>query len=355
MTKHQIRQPMSDLLKFCMVGAGRVGKLHSNSLANMVKPCQVVAIADPLPDVLNATADEFDIPERYPSLEEAIARSHFDAVVIATPSPTHRPLAVMAARAGKHIFLEKPMALTIEDCDLILQAVQENGVLLQIGYMRRFDPEFMAAAQRIQAGEIGQPMMIKTLTHGPGLPPEWARNPATSGGILAEVNSHDWDTLRFLTGSNVERVYAEAGNFKGKALKLEYPDWYDHVLVNLRFENGVLGSLSGICPCEYEYDARVEIIGEKGILQIGELKGQALAVSTSRDVGLVMPVFRTWAERFRWGYINEMRHFVDCVRKGTTPKVGGVDGRWAVAGVLAGTRSFREERPVYLREILQSG
>jgi myo-inositol 2-dehydrogenase/D-chiro-inositol 1-dehydrogenase/scyllo-inositol 2-dehydrogenase (NAD+) len=346
---------MNDFVKICMVGAGRVGKQHSGSLVNSVKGCQVVAIVDPLVDVLTATADEYGIPERYPSLEEAIERSQFDAVVIATPTPTHRPLAVTAARAGKHIFLEKPMALTLEDCDLILKAVQENGVLFQIGYMRRFDPDFMTAYQRIQAGEIGQPMMIKTLTHGPGLPPLWARDPATGGGVLAEVNSHDWDTLRYLMGANLERVYTEVANFKGKALNVDYPYFYDNVMVNLRFENGALGSLDGICPCEYEYDARVEIIGEKGLLQIGELKGQTIVVATNRQQGMLTPVFRTWAERFRWGYINEMRHFVECVLKGETPRVGGEDGRWAVAGYLAGTKSYREERPVYLKEILQSG
>jgi myo-inositol 2-dehydrogenase/D-chiro-inositol 1-dehydrogenase/scyllo-inositol 2-dehydrogenase (NAD+) len=109
-----------------------------------------------------------------------------------------------------------------------------------------------------------------------------------------------------------------------------------------------------VCPCDYGYDARVEVIGEKGILQIGELQGMAVVVCTDRDHGLVSPIYRTWPERFAWGYIREMEHFIQSIQNGTPPRVGGAEGRWAVAGVLAGTRSMLEERPVYLKEVLTS-
>jgi len=259
----------------------------------------------------------------------------------------------MAAERGKHVFLEKPMALTLQECDQIIAAVQHAGVFLQLGFMRRFDPEFTAAAERIQAGEIGRPMMIKSLTHGPGLPPPWARDLRTSNGMLAEVNSHDWDTVRWLMGSNLERVYTEVANFKGPSRNVDTPNFYDNVLVNIRFEGGGLGCISGICPCGYGYDARVEIVGESGIMQIGELKGQAIVVCTNRDQGLTIPIYRTWPERFSQAYIQEMHHFAECVLSETPPRVGGEDGRWALAGVLAGTKSFLEERPVYLREVFE--
>jgi len=197
--------------------------------------------------------------------------------------------------------------------------------------------------------------MIKTNTHGPGLPPAWARDLRTSNGMLAEVNSHDWDTLRWLMGSNLHRVYTEVANFKGAANNVDTPNFYDNVMVNVKFDNGSLGMLSGVCPCGYGYDARVEIVGEKGILQIGELKGQAVVVCTDRDHGLVTPIFRTWPERFKWAYINELTHFVTSIQNDTHPRAGGIDGRWAVAGVLAGTKSFLEQRPVYLKEILDDG
>jgi myo-inositol 2-dehydrogenase/D-chiro-inositol 1-dehydrogenase/scyllo-inositol 2-dehydrogenase (NAD+) len=244
------------------------------------------------------------------------------------------------------------MALNLAECDGIIRTCAQNGVLLQLGFMRRFDPEFAAAALRIQSGEIGQPMMIKSLTHGPGLPPPWARDLRTSNGMLAEVNSHDWDTVRWLMGAEYARVYAETANLKGPALQVDTPGFYDNALVNIRFTSGSLGMISGICPCSYGYDARVEIYGDKGIMLIGGLQGQAVTVCTDREQGLRTPIQRTWPERFAWGYIYEMEHFLECIRTGAAPKVGGEDGRWAVAGVLAATRSYQESRPVLLEEIL---
>ena len=343
---------MKKPIRICMVGGGRVGKNHSRAITRYIPGGLIVALVETMDQVREETALEFGIENQFASLEAALEKTSFDAVVITTPTPTHLPIATLAAQNKKHVFLEKPMALSIAECDAILKVVEQNSVLLQLGFMRRFDPEFVAAAQRIQAGEIGQPMMIKTNTHGPGLPPPWARDLKTSNGMLAEVNSHDWDTLRWLMGSNLERVYTEVANFKGPANNVDTPNFYDNALVNVKFKNGGLGMISGVCPCGYGYDARVEIVGEKGILQISELKGQSLVVCTDRDQGLITPIFRTWPERFKWAYIHELEHFVTCIQDETPPRAGGVDGRWAVAGVLAGTKSFLEQRPVYLREII---
>jgi predicted dehydrogenase len=339
-------------VRICMIGAGRVGRNHSNAITRHVPGGKIVALVDPMESVRNETATDFGIEKLFDTLEQALDKVEFDAVVITTPTPTHLPLSSMAADHGKHVFLEKPMALNLQECDGIMAAIEKNKVLLQVGFMRRFTPEFVAAAERIEAGEIGTPMMVKSNTHGPGLPPPWARDLRTSNGMLAEVNSHDWDTTRWFMGSNYERVYTEVANFKGTANNVDVPNFYDNVLVNIKFENGGLGLISGVCPCGYGYDARAEIIGDKGILQVGDLKGQSIIVCTNRDQGLITPITRTWPERFIWGYIYELEHFVHCIQTETTPKAGGFEGRWAVAGVLAGTKSFLEERPVYLKEIL---
>lgn len=343
---------MSSPIRVCLVGAGRVAKVHANSLVNHVPDGELAAIVDPDLDTLNATSDQFSVEKRFTSLEDALGGADFEAVVITTPTFTHANLAVAAAQSKKHILLEKPMALNLEECDVIINVTKDNGVLLQLGFMRRFDPEFVAAYKRISSGEIGTPMMVKSLTHGPGLPPPWARDLKTSNGNLAEVNSHDWDCVRWLMNSNYERVHVEVANFKGKERGVEVENYYDNSLVNIKFESGGLGSISCVCPCDYGYDARVEIIGTKGIMQIGELKGQAIVVCTDRDQGLITPIYRTWPQRFEWGYIREMEHFIDCIQKDSQPIVGGDEGLWAVAGVLAGTKSFLEERAVYLNEIL---
>jgi len=339
-------------VRICMIGAGRVGKLHSGTLRRHVPGGDVVALVDPFERVLNETGDQFEIERRYTSLEAALDAAAFDAVVITTPTPTHRDLAVLAAENSKHVFLEKPMALTLAECDDIITATTNNNVVLQMGFMRRFDPDFAAAWERIQAGEIGEPMIIKSLTHGPGLPPAWATDLKTSNGNLAEVNSHDLDTTRWMAASAPLRMYVEVANFKGAERGVTSEHYYDNMFATVKFESGAMASISGVCPCDYGYDSRVEIVGKKGIIQIGELKGESIVVCVDRDHGLVTPIFRRWPDRFRWGYIRELEHFVDCIRHERAPIVGGEDGRWAVAMVLAGTRSFLEERPVYLQEVM---
>jgi len=344
---------MPEPIPVCLIGAGRAGQVHAESLVHHLPGARLAAIVDQQPETLRTAGGRYGVEPCFATLEEALDSASFDAVVITAPTFTHKKLAITAAAAGKHILCEKPMALNLDECDEMIAAAERHRVVLQIGFMRRFDPEFEAAAARIEAGEIGRPMLIKSLTHGPGLPPAWARDLRTSNGMLAEVNSHDWDTTRWLAGSDPVRVFAEVANFKGAARGVDTPNFYDTALVTIRFASGAVGSISGVCPCEYGYDARVEIVGERGILQIGELRGQAVVICTNRDQGLVSPVYRTWPERFAAAYVREMRHFLDCIRSGSSPRVTGADGRWAVAGVLAATASLLEDRPVRLSEVLE--
>ena len=343
---------MSSTIKICMIGAGRVGKLHSGTLQRYIPDGEVVCLVDTQQAMLDETGTEFGIDKRYISLDEALQKTEFDAVVITTPTFTHKDLSVLAAENGKHVFLEKPMAMDLKECDQIIAACNKGGAHLQLGFMRHFDPDFSLAYDRIQAGEIGEPMLVKSLTHGPGLPPPWARDLKTSNGNLAEVNSHDLDATRWLMGSNPERIYLEVANFKGDERGVDTENYYDNMIASLKFESGALGSISGVCPCDYGYDARMEIIGKKGIMIVGELKNNALTIGIDRDTGLVTPIFKRWPDRFQMAYIHEIEHFVKSIQADTPPKVTGEDGRWAVAGVLAGTKSLLEERPVLLSEVM---
>jgi myo-inositol 2-dehydrogenase/D-chiro-inositol 1-dehydrogenase/scyllo-inositol 2-dehydrogenase (NAD+) len=337
-----------------MIGAGRVGKLHSGTIKRYLPGADVVAIVDPAAEILNETGDEFGIDGRFASLEEALDKAEFDAVVITTPTFTHRDLTTLAADRGKHVFCEKPMAMTLEECDIMIDACARNGVVLQIGFMRRFDPEFVHAAEQIHNGAIGEIMQVKSLTHGPGLPPMWANDITRSNGMLAEVNSHDLDCVRWLVQSNIQRIYVETANFKGDERGVPFENFYDTMFATLRFDSGALGNIGGVCPCDYGYDARVEIIGKKGIMQIGEMQGKAVTICIDREQGLITPMYKRWQERFAMAYINEIEHFIECVANETTPRVTGEDGRWAVAGVLAGTKSLLEGRPVMIEEVLAS-
>jgi scyllo-inositol 2-dehydrogenase (NAD+) len=324
-------------LRVALIGAGRAGALHAGNLADYVARAEIVAVVDERREAAEALGPAA-------GLEQALEGC--DAVVLSAPTFTHRNLAVRAAEAGRHVFCEKPMALSVAECDDMIDAAERAGVVLQIGFMRRFQPEFVEARRRIVAGNVGEPMVIKSLTRGPGLPPAWAWDLERSNGMLAEVNSHDFDSVRWLAGSEIERVYAEVANHKGSSRGVEAEDFYDNAVVSLRFASGALGTVDGTCPADYGYDARVEIVGSEGLLVVGDLRGQALVEVRDRDVGSVTPLHRTWPDRFRDAYRAEIRSFVDCALEGAEPVVSGADGRAAVAAVLAANRSWREGRPV---------
>ena len=200
--------------RVCLVGAGRAGLVHASNLRQHTADAEMSAIVDG--DLERATAMAADVGGKpFGTLAEAVADVAIDAVVIATPTHTHRDLAVEALTAGLHVFCEKPMALSARECDDMIAAAQAADRVLQIGFVRRFQPEFVEAKARIQAGEIGEVMLVKSLTRGPGLPPAWAQELALSNGMLAEVNSHCFDSVRWLAGSDIVRVYAEVANRKG--------------------------------------------------------------------------------------------------------------------------------------------
>lgn len=332
-------------VRICLVGAGRAGMVHAYNFRQRIAGVRLVAVVDANEALAQERAAELDAQFAFDTIESALSKVGFDAVCISTPTFTHASIAVTAARAGKHILCEKPMALTLDEADAMIAAARQAHVVLQVGFMRRFDPAFRAAKEQIETGAIGDPIIIRSLTRGPGLPPRWACDPATSIGMLAEVNSHDFDTLRWLSGSEFTRVYVETATFKAPDLKTEFPEFYDTVVVSARMDNGVLGIFDGCCPVGYGYDARAEVLGTAGVLFIGELREQALLCCTRED-GVVTKQFRAWAKRFEAAYLAEDEHFVHCIRTGEPPLVTGDDGRQALEGVLAATRSNHTGAPV---------
>jgi myo-inositol 2-dehydrogenase/D-chiro-inositol 1-dehydrogenase/scyllo-inositol 2-dehydrogenase (NAD+) len=292
-------------------------------------------------------AEEYGAENWYTDHKEALKQKDVDAVVITTPTFTHAAITIDAAEAGKHILCEKPMALTLKEADEMIAAARRAGVKLQMGFMRRFDAEFQTAKRMIEEGVIGKPSIIKSTGHGPGLPPPWACDPKTSIGMLAEVNSHDFDSVRWLMGSDISRVYAEAEAIAVPELKKQYPDFYDRAVVTLRFANGSLGLIDSGCPVKYGYDARVEILGTEGIMLIGELKYQAVFVC-KKETGVYTSTFPSWRDRFKEAYLEEDKHFIDCIINDKNPLASGEDGRAALEAVLAATKSIKEGRPVTL-------
>jgi predicted dehydrogenase len=337
--------------RICMVGAGRVGRLHTGNLVRRVGDrAEVTAICDPGVAVAQELADDFGVTAVYPSLAEALRGQAFDGVVITTPTFTHRDEAVLALEAGLHVHLEKPMAMNLAECRDITAAATASGRTVQLGFMRRFDVDFVAAADQLRGGELGDPMIIKSLTHGPGLPPAWANDIRTSNGMLAEVNSHDLDTVSWFAGSDPVDISVRVANFKGAERGATAPHFYDTVVATITFASGALAVVTGVCPADYGYDSRVEVITTHGLLQVGDTGpgGLTTVLAGTGDAGRAL--YRSWRDRFAEAYATEMVELVAAL-DGAPVRVGLAEGTQAVALVLAGTRSLLEGRTVALSEV----
>lgn len=330
-----------------LIGAGRMGAALAHHLAFSVDTAVFVAIADPNLAATEALAQKYRVPHTYTDYHELLAREDIDAVVIVTPTNTHVEIIKAAAAAGKHIFTEKPLALTVADCDEAIAAVTAVGVKMMVGFMRRFDPAYMIARQKIDAGIIGQPVMFKAIGRDPGRTSlEFARR-ENSGGLIADMGIHDFDLARWLMGSEVTRVYSEGACLVFPELA-EVGD-IDNAVMNLKFANGAVGNVDVSRNAVYGYDIRTEIIGAEGSLFIGDLK-QSRTVMLTRD-GMIHDTIPGFIARFSEAYAAEIVDFVMAIEMDREVSVTGQDGRAATAIAVAATRSLDEGRPVSLAEI----
>jgi len=334
-------------VKFCLIGAGRAGMVNARNFEFNIDESEVVAVVDPNLEAARKAAEELNANDYYGSFDEALIESDFDAVCIGAPTFVHCEAVVKAAEAGKHIYSEKPLCISLEEADKMEKVIKENKIKFQIDFMRRFDKNFLRAKKLIEDGVIGTPILIKSVGRGPGLPPEWYADLNKSNGLLAEVNSHDFDSMRWLIGSNFKQVYALADNFKLPQYKEKYPDFYDTAAVILKFENGVLGMVDGCCPATYGYDVRVEILGTEGMLQIGSKQAYSVLV-WNKDKNLISEGNQSWKTLFKDAYEEGARHFVNCILTDSQPKVGIIDGKKAVEIVIAANKSIKIGKPIDL-------
>jgi len=332
-------------VRFCLIGAGRAGAIHARNVARHINGAELASVCDPNPAALQTMKQELGITRLYSDYHEALADDEADAVIIVTPTFLHRDIAVAAAERGKHLFLEKPMAVTLQECDAINSAVTRANVKLQLGFMRRFDDGFMRAKEMLQSGEMGRVMIIKSTGRGPGGPGPWMWDLTKSNGIIAEVNSHDIDSVLWLTEDRIARLYAEAHNFKVPEAREKFPDFYDNVVVTLRMAGGSMGTIDGTCPAHYGYDARLEVLCERGLLMVGTVR-QPGCTKVTVEGRVEGQAVKSWRTLFKDAYLAELEHFVRCVREGQTPRVGGMDGRNAVEAVLAINRSVKSGQVV---------
>lgn len=336
----------SEPLGVAIIGAGRAGMVHAKNYAKEIPGAYLEAVADPMPEKAEAAGKELECGW-CTDYRQVLDDPEVRAVVIATPTVYHHRIACDAAEAGKHVFCEKPMAITVEQCGEMMRAAEAAGVRLQVGFMRRFDKNYLAAREAVLRGDIGDVVLVKSLTRGPSVPRDWMYDLAKSNGVLAEVNSHDIDTIRWFSGSEFSEVYALAGNYRCGSVSSDYPDFYDNVIMTARLESGAQGHVDGAAYVTYGYDARTEIVGTKGVLFIGDVcEGSVLLAAGG--AGVTGQAVKSWRTLFADAYREEARSFVGAVLSDREPLVSGMDGLRAVAVVNAGNESIRTGRPVRL-------
>jgi predicted dehydrogenase len=337
---------MSGPLGVLVVGAGRAGLVHARNLAAGVRGGRLIALADPDPAALAAAAAELSCERTFADPLTAVGDDSVDAVVVASPTFTHASVATAALEAGKHVLCEKPLASTLEQAAGIAKAAVEAEGAFLMGFMRRFDMSFVEVAECVARGDVGQPILVRSTGRGPGLPPEWALDPEVSGGLVAEVNSHDLDTVRWLSGQELETVYAVGRAAKRPDLAERYPGFVDVLAATFELSDGALAQIDGACPADYGYDARVEVYGTEGVVVAGDLRrGSTLVV---RSDGVRAEPVRSWRALFAEAYRAEDAHLVAVARGDEEPRTSVEDGIRALEAVFAVNRSLAERAPVAL-------
>ncbi len=328
-----------------IIGAGRIGRVHASTLTTRVAGAQVLAIADIFAESAQAAAADYGIAEYSADPAEIISSADIDAVVICSSTDTHCHFITEAARAGKHIFCEKPIAFDLAEIDAALAAVEEAGVQLQIGFNRRFDANHARIKRAIVTGEIGAPHTLSIISRDPSPPPiEYIK---VSGGLMMDMMIHDFDMCRFLLGE-VEEIFAMADVMVDAAIG-EAGD-IDTAKVMLRFANGAIGTIENSRQAVYGYDQRVEVFGSAGAVRSGNRHPNAVVISDACSVRQDLPL-HFFIERYMESYALEIREFVRAIEMGEPVPVEGNDGRVPVLMAMAGMRSIAENRPVRLDEI----
>ncbi len=329
-----------------IIGAGRIGRVHAETLAFRLPQAQTLSIADVNHEAAQTLAAHCGIPKVAASAAEIIADPAIEAVLICSSTDTHADLIVEAARAGKHIFCEKPIAHSLGQIDRSLAAVKAAGVQLQIGFNRRFDSNFTRVRNAIVNGEIGKPSLLHIVSRDPGSPPiSYIR---VSGGMFMDMTIHDFDMARFLIGDEVEEIYTAGGVTVdpeiGKAGDL------DTALIVLRFRNGVIGTIDNCRKAVYGYDQRVEILGSEGKIATENCYPNQAVVSSAKSVYKDLPL-NFFMERYTESFALELESFTQAVLDHRTTPVTGIDGRIPVVMAMAARKSYDEHRPVRLEEV----
>lgn len=335
------------MIKVGIIGAGRIGHVHGESISKFVKNATVKTIADPfMNEKTEEWAKSIGIEKTTKDYHEILNDPEIEAVLICASTDQHSPLSIEALKAGKHVFCEKPIDHDVEKIKEVLKVVEETGKKYQVGFNRRFDHNFQAVHDAVAAGKIGKQQIIKITSRDPEPPSiDYVK---ISGGIFLDMTIHDFDMVRYLSGAEVEEVYAYGSVTVDPAIG-EAGD-VDTAVITLTLDNGATAVIDNCRAACYGYDQRAEVFGTEGAVAISNDSVSNAVISGKDGVTAEKPMF-FFLERYMMAYANEVDQFVEAIVNDTETPVNANDGLQPVLIGLAATKSVAEHRPVKISEI----
>ena len=321
-----------------LLGLGLIGQAHLAAYAG-IPEAELVGVADARPELAAAAAAAVGA-RPYGSYEGLVADEDVELVDICLPTALHKDVALRAARDGKHVILEKPMARNLEDAAEIVRAFEKSGTRLFVGQVVRYFPEYVRIKEMYDGGALGEVGVVRTSRKSPFLHGwnDWYADRRASGGVMVDMLIHDFDFLRWMLGP-VERVYARS-SFGQEYTRMEY------VLVTLRFRSGVIAHVEGHWGWPDPFCYAIEVAGTSALVTVDSRKRSPLAVITEAGPGGDgdSPDRAVGRSPFQM----EIEHFVRCATTGEKARVSGEDGYEALRIGLAAVESAETGRPVGL-------
>lgn len=336
------------MLKIGIIGAGRIGKVHLESISYHVKNATVTAMADPfMNEETEKLIRSYGVSKVTKDYKDILNDKDIDAVLVCSSTDTHAAISIEAINAGKHVFCEKPVDHSIEKIQAVADALKEHpNIKFQVGFNRRFDHNFAAIRKAYDNGKIGEAHILKITSRDPEPP-----NPAyikVSGGIFLDMTIHDFDMACFLTDSDVEELYVNSAVLVDPAIG-EQGD-VDTAIITMKMANGALAVIDNSRKAAYGYDQRAELFGSKGMVATSNDTVSSAVISNADGVTGEKPLF-FFLERYMGSFSEEMRQFTEAVINDTEVPVGIHAGLQSVKIGLAARKSVEEHRPVKISEI----
>jgi scyllo-inositol 2-dehydrogenase (NAD+) len=332
-----------------LIGLGRLGRVYARDLSSRIEATRLTAVADTNGSLAREVAEQFDVPRAYDAADRLIADPGVDAVVIVSPTHTHRDVVNAALAARKPTFCEKPPAISLADAGEMAAAGERTGTFLQMGFMRRFDPGYAAAKRQIDEGRIGRPVVFKATSRDPFPPSLEYANPKSSGGIFVDMGIHDFDLARWFMG--------DVGSVQAAGATLVFPELAtvgdrDNVIAMLSFSDGRLGVVDLTRSGLYGYDISTELLGTEGTIRIGYIRETPILLMTKNRVAHdTVPYFM---ERFERAYTLQLENFAGNVLHGRPAPITIHDGVEALRIAVAATRACETGQRVEVRSVVQA-